>query len=86
MTRKEAERLNRLFDALRLNGIAPDHAEALRRISLTLRRWFEMECATENGMIERSHLSQSIQCHPSYCMGLFFKPGMASGIKIVLVQ
>ena len=31
-------------------GIAPDDAVALRRISMTLRRWFEHEC---NGAIQR---------------------------------
>jgi len=53
MTRKEAERLNRLFNALSVNGITRDHAEALRRISMTLRRWFEMKCGAEHGMIGR---------------------------------
>lgn len=34
-------------------GIAPDDAMALRRISMTLRRWHELECGTESGAIER---------------------------------
>jgi len=53
MTRKEAERLNRLFNALQQVGITRDHAKTLRRTSMTLRRWFEKECGSENGAIER---------------------------------
>ena len=34
-------------------GIAPDDAIALRRIAMTLHRWHELECGTENGAIER---------------------------------
>lgn len=31
-------------------GIAYHHAENLRRISMTLQRWFELECGVEGGM------------------------------------
>lgn len=34
-------------------GFDYETANKLRRISLTLNRWFEMECGTENGCIER---------------------------------
>lgn len=34
-------------------GIDYNDAEALRRIAMTLNRWFEMECGTDNGCIER---------------------------------
>ena len=34
-------------------GIDYDTAQQLRRISLTLQRWFEKECGTDNGCIER---------------------------------
>ena len=33
---------------LELIGVGYDDANKLRRISMTLRRWFEMECGTEN--------------------------------------
>lgn len=35
-------------------GIAPDDARALRRISMTLHRWHELECGDGNGYIERN--------------------------------
>jgi hypothetical protein len=35
-------------------GIAPDDARALRRISLTLRRWHELECGTGEGQVSIS--------------------------------
>lgn len=34
-------------------GISYDDATALRRISMTLHRWHELECGTENGAIQR---------------------------------
>jgi hypothetical protein len=34
-------------------GVTYDDATALRRISMTLRRWFELECGLDNGAIER---------------------------------
>jgi len=35
-------------------GIDYDDAKALRRISMTLRRWYELECGTAWGQIERN--------------------------------
>lgn len=40
-------------DALTRAGIAYDHAVQLRRISMTLHRWHELECGDGNGHIER---------------------------------
>lgn len=34
-------------------GISEDDAWALRRISMTLHRWHELECGTDSGAIER---------------------------------
>lgn len=53
MTRKEAERLTMQQNTLMSLGFTQDEAEALRRISMTLRRWHEMECGDGNGHIER---------------------------------
>ena len=53
MTRKEAMRQTIQADNLRALGFTQDEAEKLRRISMTLRRWHEMECGTDNGCIER---------------------------------
>lgn len=53
MTRKEAMRQTMQADTLRSLGFTRDEAEALRRISMTLHRWFELECGDGNGCIER---------------------------------
>lgn len=34
-------------------GISYDDAASLRRIAMTLHRWHEMECGTDNGCVER---------------------------------
>jgi hypothetical protein len=53
LTKKEAARLTAQENALCALGFTPDEAKRLRRISLTLRRWHELECGTDNGHIER---------------------------------
>lgn len=49
MNRREAERLTRQQDTLRALGFTQDEAESLRRISMTLQRWHELECGDGNG-------------------------------------
>lgn len=53
MTRREADR--RLFMTMALveRGMRRDEVDALRRISMTLHRWHELECGTDNGAVER---------------------------------
>jgi hypothetical protein len=53
MTRKEAMRQTIQADNLRSLGFTREEAAQLRRISMTLRRWHEMECGTDGGCIER---------------------------------
>lgn len=53
MTRKEAERLTHQQNALLALGFDHQEAESLRRISMTLHRWHELECGTDAGHIER---------------------------------
>ena len=53
MTRKEAERQTHQQNTLVSLGFTTDQAEALRRISMTLHRWYELECGTDSSMIER---------------------------------
>jgi len=43
---------NNIQQVLRL-GFSEHDAQALRRISMTLRRWYELECGDGNGYIER---------------------------------
>lgn len=54
MTKKEWEQREWQNKALASLGITPEDTEALRRISNTLRRWFELECGTDAGFIERN--------------------------------
>lgn len=49
MTKREALDHVRMMDTLNRLGISYDDSQALRRISMTLRRWFEMECGTGDG-------------------------------------
>ena len=53
MNKREAERLIRQQAVLMSLGFTMDEAEKLRRISMTLRRWHEMECGINDGCIER---------------------------------
>lgn len=50
MTKREFERRHQLLRTLQALGFTFDEAESLRRISNTLRRWYEAEC---NGTIQR---------------------------------
>ena len=60
MTRKEAIRQTHQEDTLRALGFTSEEAEQLRRISMTLRRWFEHEC---NGDIQRDEQTDKPYCH-----------------------
>jgi len=53
VNRREAERLTHQENVLLQLGFTVTEAESLRRISMTLRRWYERECGDENGCIER---------------------------------
>ena len=53
MTKREAVRQTHQENTLMSLGIDRQDAEALRRISMRLHRWFELECGDGNGCIER---------------------------------
>ena len=57
MTKRELEEKRHMMIALESAGIVFDDRDALRRISLTLRSWFERECGTDNGCIERDDVT-----------------------------
>lgn len=65
MTRKEAARQLAQYDTLSKLGITFDDAEALRRISMTLHRWYERECGDGNGCIERHETTGRPYWHAS---------------------
>ena len=54
MNRQEATRLNRQESTLLSLGFTTAEATSLRRISMTLRRWYEYECGTGDGQVSRS--------------------------------
>lgn len=53
MNKRELERLTYMLGALGRIGINYDTAVQLRRISMTLHRWHELECGVGNGGVER---------------------------------
>lgn len=52
-TKHEILRQLRQKETLQGLGFTQSEAESLRRISMTLQRWYELECGTEAGHIER---------------------------------
>jgi hypothetical protein len=48
MTKYEAEQRHRTYAQLMAAGFTFEECEKMRRISLTLRRWFELECGDGN--------------------------------------
>lgn len=53
MNRKEAIRQTHQIDTLTGLGFTTEEAAKLRRISMTLQRWHELECGIDGGCIER---------------------------------
>jgi len=49
MNKQEREQLHHTFNALQSLGFTFDECEKMRRISMTLRRWFELECGNSDG-------------------------------------
>jgi hypothetical protein len=52
MNKREAWQREQMFNTLQQHGIERTDVEALRRISMTLRRWFEGECGDANSCID----------------------------------
>lgn len=57
MNKREAERLTRQIDTLQGMGFTRDECDKLRRISMALRRWHEMECGINGGRVERDEVT-----------------------------
>jgi len=57
MTKTEAMRQTQQQNVLMSLGFTQEEADKLRRISMTLRRWHELECGTDRGCIERDEFS-----------------------------
>lgn len=59
MNKREAERQTMQLDTLQSLGFTRDEADKLRRISMTLQRWHELECGTDGGCIERGWITDA---------------------------
>ena len=66
MTKTEAMRITRQQSVLMHLGFTLHEADALRRISMTLHRWHEKECGTDNGCIEREEGTNKALWRNSY--------------------
>ena len=53
MTKKETERRAHQLRTLQSLGFTDFEVDKLRRISITLQRWHELECGIDGGVIER---------------------------------
>lgn len=60
-------------------GVAYDDAIALRRISMQLHRWHEMECGTEGGRIERDEKTGKTYWLNSHTMRRMAYPDKETG-------
>ena len=69
MTRREAMELTAQQNRLMAIGISREDADTLRRISMTLRRWFERQCGIDNGCIERDETTNKPYWLNSCTMG-----------------
>ena len=81
MNKREAERLTRQNDTLRALGFTHDECDSLRRISMTLQRWHERECGTENGCIERDDDTGKAYWRNSYNDKLYPIRDMETGAR-----
>src|SRR3990167_8771332 len=57
-TKREFQERQHYFNALQSLGISYQDCDKLRLISVRLRSWFERECGTDNGCIERDENTQ----------------------------
>lgn len=81
MNRKEAMRQNEQSDRLEALGFTADEAESLRRISMTLRRWHEMECGIDHGCVERDEETGKTYWLSSVTGKRFSTPDLETGAK-----
>jgi hypothetical protein len=66
MTKNEAMRITRQENVLMSIGFTQKESEKLRRISMTLHRWHELECGTDGGCVERDETTNKTYWHNSY--------------------
>lgn len=54
MAKREQQEKQWMLDALQRAGISAEDIQPLRRISMTLHRWFELECGTGTDTVSES--------------------------------
>ncbi len=71
MTKRKARDLFDQENRLMALGISRNDVAALQRISITLRRWFELECGSNHGCIERDEQTNRPYWHENIYGGRF---------------
>lgn len=66
MTKREAVRQTEQTNTLVSLGFTETEAEQLRRISLTLHRWHELECGVDGGGVERNEETGKVTWYSSH--------------------
>jgi hypothetical protein len=66
MNKQEAARQAHQTNALQSLGFTQNEAAKLRRISMTLRRWSELECGIDGGCVERDETTGKAMWRSSY--------------------
>jgi hypothetical protein len=66
MNKQEAARQLHQTNALISLGFTQNEADKLRRISMTLRRWHELECGIDGGCVERDETTGKAMWRSSY--------------------
>lgn len=67
--------LRRLVNA----GVGASDAHALRRIAMTLHRWHELECGTDNGAVERDEETKKTYWYNANSGNRFATPDRETG-------
>jgi len=80
-TKREIEERRHMMNALESIGITYEHRDALRRISMQLHSWFERECGTDNGCIERDETTNKTYWLSSHSMKRYPIRDMETGAK-----
>jgi hypothetical protein len=78
MSTTTTERVEVLIRLDRL-GISGADAQRLRRIALTLHRWFERECGIDGGCIERDEITKKTYWLNSETMRRYWIPDRETG-------
>ncbi len=81
MTKREARDLFDQENRLVALGISRDDVATLHRISMTLRRWFELECGSNHGCIERDEQTNRPYWHENIYGGRFPVPDRETGAR-----